>query len=672
MNGGENAHLLEVTDTNVEPDAAPWRNRALAKFIGCVGLLAVAGIFVVMESHTSSTAKLEVIASGAAESINIKTTGLTANGIREGEIYCDDLCKHMAPPNKENCNPGEPCCKHDNIGDMSCWKPEKDGSCSWGSHHCDWRPTPSPTFPRTRSPTPPPTPAPTARPTTEPTPSPTPPTMQPTPDPTPSPTPPTVQPTSGPTAQPTSGPTAEPCQLLNPEHLTNWNTCFDQGGTCRVDHDRHLITGLSRDRGLDIKALSGALSKETSCRVECKMANWMKEFDAEGWAECPSGTFLRGLLRADESNRLSAINEGECCALVPFDSEEPQQAWGDCKVVDWTISMDRAGPSRCPPDTALVGLYRAGAVDDLRDINSAKCCKILGAFPPTPAATLCQLGPDGFANWGTCFDGSNWCYAPGFPRGGLGFLTGLSRDAGSDLRGISGAPVTLVDSKCPTECVEEPNYWMTGFDGAGWAECPAGYYVHGFRRTGDNNRLSSLDAANCCRLKGSESFGWGDCEVAAWTTSFDHPGISRCPRGKFLVGLYREAGNALSDINEARCCSMPGVAAGCNTFAAPPTFGYMTGAWVDGTQPVEYLERDTDGNFIAGFVDGEHFKMTKFDVNGQSLDSKGRYTSSKLDLIPGKIAGYYRGGTHAGNNYEFVKGDGFPSCFCQDAQGAEC
>lgn len=433
----------------------------------------------------------------------------------------------------------------------------------------------------------------------------------------------------------------------------------------------HLMTGLKRERGDDIRALTGVLSKETGCSLKCKLVTWTTEFDKDGkkQAVCPEGYFLHGLTRAGETHRVSAINEGECCAL----SSDDQQAWGHCEKVDWTFSLDHAGPSRCPPNTALVGLYRAGAVEDLRDINEAKCCEILGAPPPAPAPALCQLGRDGFADWGKCFDNQNWCYADGDPNGGLGFLTGLSRDSGSDLRAISGAPVTNVESNCKSECRETAMSEFVG--GRGWSECEDGHYIHGFRRQKDN-KLSSLDMLSCCRVKGSESFGWGDCEVAQWTTSFDGDGTSKCPQGKFLVGLYRAGGTDKnpSDIDEARCCSMPGVGlAGCNTFIAPPKFGVMTGKWVDEAQPVEYLERDTaDGNFIAGFVDGAHFKMVKFDFTGQSIDNTGRYVSSPSNLIPGKIVDYYKDATNAGNNYEFVKGDGFPSCFCHDARGAAC
>jgi hypothetical protein len=92
-----------------------------------------------------------------------------------------------------------------------------------------------------------------------------------------------------------------------------------------------------------------------------------------------------------------------------------------------------------------------------------------------------------------------------------------------------------------------------------WAICPGGRLIVGFHRKKSNN-LDSLSAFHCCRpcKPNGVVMNVNNCQVANWVHSFDRRGLSKCPPGKYIQGLYRSSCNHIYCIEYARCCSIAG------------------------------------------------------------------------------------------------------------------
>jgi len=125
---------------------------------------------------------------------------------------------------------------------------------------------------------------------------------------------------------------------------------------------------------------------------------------------------------------------------------------------------------------------------------------------------------------------------------------------------------------------------------------------------------------------------------------------------------------------ETTCCE---AASGCSSFNAPADFGFFTGAFTGdcrtgypsvGTDEcaVDNIAQDTDGNYIAGFLQGVHYKMCKFTTAGDRVSNSGRYTGSNASpaSAPGsaeELVSLYNGISDNNDGYQFDAGNAF-SC----------
>ena len=158
-------------------------------------------------------------------------------------------------------------------------------------------------------------------------------------------------------------------------------------------------------------------------------------------------------------------------------------------------------------------------------------------------------------NWWKSFDHIGWSLC------GRGrYMAGMYRNErrGSD-------PIYLLEE---AKCVDAPGYlysaqgdqycynhnWWRSFDYIGWSTCKNGYYMTGlWRNNGD--KLYHIEEAKCCRPK-SQGLSWGHCYKHNVWRSFDHKGWSKCRPGYYMAGLYRNKCNKLYCLEEFKCCKM--------------------------------------------------------------------------------------------------------------------
>jgi len=103
----------------------------------------------------------------------------------------------------------------------------------------------------------------------------------------------------------------------------------------------------------------------------------------------------------------------------------------------------------------------------------------------------------------------------------------------------------------------------------------------------------------------------------------------------------------------------------CNSFRVPPGFGRISGPWSGDCRGTNYpdkcyftfIAKDVDDKYIAGLQDGGHFKMVKFDAQGNSLG--GKYYRGQPPDDAGAMVTKFDGAKGVGSKYVFNKGDGF-------------
>ncbi|XP_028399729.1 uncharacterized protein LOC114523095 [Dendronephthya gigantea] len=114
------------------------------------------------------------------------------------------------------------------------------------------------------------------------------------------------------------------------------------------------------------------------------------------------------------------------------------------------------------------------------------------------------------------------------------------------------APGYLYSAKRDQYCYDH-NWWKS-FNKKGWSTCSNGYYMTGLWRN-SGNKLYHIEEAKCCRPK-SQVTRWGRCyNHNAWE-SFNRKGWTKCKPGFYMVGLYRNSCNKLYCLEEFKCCKM--------------------------------------------------------------------------------------------------------------------
>jgi hypothetical protein len=143
-------------------------------------------------------------------------------------------------------------------------------------------------------------------------------------------------------------------------------------------------------------------------------------------------------------------------------------------------------------------------------------------------------------DWAIAFDHPGWVAVPGV-------MTGLRRAGCNELYCIEAAEsANLAQGSCQTA------NWWSSFDRKGWSTCADGYYMAGLHRT-SCHKLYCIEEAYCCKQARSSGYA-GACTNANWWGSFDKEGWSKCPAGYAMAGLYRNGGQELWNIEEAKCC----------------------------------------------------------------------------------------------------------------------
>ena len=95
---------------------------------------------------------------------------------------------------------------------------------------------------------------------------------------------------------------------------------------------------------------------------------------------------------------------------------------------------------------------------------------------------------------------------------------------------------------------------LSYFRNNNWVSCPTGYFLRGLYRSA-GNWLSNIELGKCCKPANHPRYH-GSCYHKDVTKSFDNSGWTKCNSGYFLVGLYRSKCNRLSCIEKFKCCQM--------------------------------------------------------------------------------------------------------------------
>jgi hypothetical protein len=158
------------------------------------------------------------------------------------------------------------------------------------------------------------------------------------------------------------------------------------------------------------------------------------------------------------------------------------------------------------------------------------------------------------ANWWGSLDSSQWSLVP---AGNL--LTGLYRHPNglNHVYGIEeGRYRKIKNNNAGTECYQA-NWWAS-LDQEGWSTCNPGYFMTGLFRTGNawdgSHGIFHIEEAYCCKPKSTRQ-EWGACSE---DSMFDNTGVSECPDGKAMAGLYRSGDSSINGIDKMKCCELAG------------------------------------------------------------------------------------------------------------------
>jgi len=102
------------------------------------------------------------------------------------------------------------------------------------------------------------------------------------------------------------------------------------------------------------------------------------------------------------------------------------------------------------------------------------------------------------------------------------------------------------------ECVRGD--WWSSFDKKGLSSCPEGYVVSGLFTTG--SKLYNIEEADCCRLK-QRTAQANDCYIDDKGQALDGEGTFTCDREKYYIaGFDRNECNELFCLEKWKCCRM--------------------------------------------------------------------------------------------------------------------
>jgi len=179
-------------------------------------------------------------------------------------------------------------------------------------------------------------------------------------------------------------------------------------------------------------------------------------------------------------------------------------------------------------------------------------CSAAASGPALPVMGRCRM-----ANWWHSFDKTGWSKC----ASGNEYMTGLWRNVRG--RGSSDGLYRIEQAKC---CARSSSFgrvrntcytqnWVRTLDyNNRWAKCKNGYFLQGFYRS-SGHMLHNLEYAQCCKPSTAPT-AYGRCQDYSVARSFDNKGLSQCPSGYMMTGLYRGGCNYLYCIEKFRCCQM--------------------------------------------------------------------------------------------------------------------
>nr|AXH38019.1 physalysin [Physella acuta] len=101
--------------------------------------------------------------------------------------------------------------------------------------------------------------------------------------------------------------------------------------------------------------------------------------------------------------------------------------------------------------------------------------------------------------------------------------------------------------------------WWLAFDRDNtWAHCPAGYFLHGLYRSGNNKgQLFNIEEGRCAKPADHPPYH-GHCYDHDIGLCFDNKGLCKCNNDYYVAGIYRGTCDKLFCLEKLRCCKTAG------------------------------------------------------------------------------------------------------------------
>eukprot|EP00928_Gymnodinium_smaydae_P004100 TRINITY_DN1142_c0_g2_i1.p1 TRINITY_DN1142_c0_g2~~TRINITY_DN1142_c0_g2_i1.p1 ORF type:complete len:1316 (+),score=157.23 TRINITY_DN1142_c0_g2_i1:43-3990(+) len=149
-----------------------------------------------------------------------------------------------------------------------------------------------------------------------------------------------------------------------------------------------------------------------------------------------------------------------------------------------------------------------------------------------------------------------------------------------------------------------------------------------------------------------------------------HPTNAHAVQARYsaaMIGFADNYGFEKGDAFNTLCQKVEGeVKSACPDYAdvTNTNFGMLTGGAVNHGQgkEVEVMAKDSDEKYIAGLMEEQYFKMSKFDVSGNYVGGSSRYVWNGQPTLESELTNYYNQGTANHDSYKFKKGSGFEVC----------
>ncbi|XP_068721036.1 fibropellin-3-like isoform X1 [Montipora capricornis] len=276
-------------------------------------------------------------------------------------------------------------------------------------------------------------------------------------------------------------------------------------------------------------------------QIQCRTAtDWSTRFDKKGWTNCANTEYVTGFYRntnGGSNDQIYLLEHAKCCKAPTPNEKRPQS----CSTADWWRVLDSNKKwAVCPNGRFIQGLYRNSG-GWLHHIEEARCCKPNNL----PSSYLHCYDKD----VGLSFDKKGWSvcdgdyYMAGFYKGNCDKLYCIEKFKCCSMK----------EGDCKMAD------WWKAFDKKGWVTCDSSkHYITGLFRNnnrGSNDKISLLEEAKCCPAPAPDQTMGSTCKTVDWWKVLDKTkSWAVCPDGYFIQGFYRNSGDWVHHIEEAKCC----------------------------------------------------------------------------------------------------------------------